>query len=213
MLTDIVGFTTLAEQSAPAAVTDFVNRHFTMLNACVEAEGGTVAQFIGDSVMSFWGAPDPQPDHAARACRAALAIGRGARGRERAPGPRGPGAGPHAHRHQYRHGHRRQCRRARPQQLRHRRRHGEHDPADRAAGQDPLPDQPTVAILVSARTRALAGAGFTFVEAGAHEVRGRREPVMIYRLAARLATSARGSAAAARPAAAIVADVASRRHA
>ena len=74
MLTDIVGFTTMAEQSSPAVVTDFVNRHFTMLNACVEAEGGTLAQFIGDSVMSFWGAPDPLPDHAARACRAALAI-------------------------------------------------------------------------------------------------------------------------------------------
>ena len=44
------------------------------------------------------------------------------------------------------------------------------------------PDQPTAAILVSARTRALAGPGFTFREAGAHEVRGRREPVMIYRL-------------------------------
>ena len=53
MLTDIVGFTTLAEQSAPAAVAEFVNRHFTMLTRCVEGEGGTVAQFIGDSVMSF----------------------------------------------------------------------------------------------------------------------------------------------------------------
>ena len=33
MLTDIVGFTTLAEQSAPERVTEFVNRHFTMLTA------------------------------------------------------------------------------------------------------------------------------------------------------------------------------------
>ena len=74
MLTDIVGFTTMADRARPTRSTDFVNRHFTMLDSCVEAEGGTLAQFIGDSVMSFWGAPDPQPDHAARACRAALAI-------------------------------------------------------------------------------------------------------------------------------------------
>ena len=74
MLTDIVGFTTLAERATPEAVTAFVNRHFTMLTHCVEAEGGVVGQFTGDSVMAFWGAPDPRPDHAARACRTALAI-------------------------------------------------------------------------------------------------------------------------------------------
>ena len=66
MLTDIVGFTALAERSTPEAVTEFVNRHFTMLTRCVEAEGGTVAQFIGSSVMAFWGAPDPQPDQTRR---------------------------------------------------------------------------------------------------------------------------------------------------
>jgi adenylate cyclase len=33
-----------------------------------------VNKFIVDSVMAFWGAPDPQPNHATWACRAANAI-------------------------------------------------------------------------------------------------------------------------------------------
>ena len=182
MLTDIVGFTTLAEPMTPAAVSDFVNRHFTMLNACVEGEGGTVAQFIGDSVMSFWGAPDPQPDHAARACRAALAIGRALEAEN--------------------------ARRAREGQPPVRMRIGINtgmvtagnvgapgrsnygivgDTVNATQRIEQLAktlcqDRPTVAILVSARTREQAGVGFRFGEVGAHELRGRRELVMIYRL-------------------------------
>ncbi len=76
MFTDIVGFTPLSEDMPPADVAAMLNRHFEMLNACIEAEDGTLDKFIGDATMAFWGAPEPTPDHAARACRAALGIAR-----------------------------------------------------------------------------------------------------------------------------------------
>ena len=37
-------------------------------------EGGTVVQFVGDAVMAIWNAPSPEPEHALRACRAALRM-------------------------------------------------------------------------------------------------------------------------------------------
>ena len=48
------------------------SRHFAALTEPFLAEGGTVDKFIGDAVMVFWNAPHLQPDHARRACRAAL---------------------------------------------------------------------------------------------------------------------------------------------
>lgn len=74
MFTDITGFTHLSETMPPADVAEMLNRHFALLNACIEAEDGTLDKFIGDATMAFWGAPEPILDHAARACRAALAI-------------------------------------------------------------------------------------------------------------------------------------------
>ena len=79
LFTDIAGFTTASEGMPAAATAEFLNRHFALLSACVEAEGGTIDKFIGDSVMAFWGAPDRQADHAERACRAALAMARAVR--------------------------------------------------------------------------------------------------------------------------------------
>jgi len=74
VFTDIADFTRLSEHRPAAEVADFLNQHFALLGSCVEAEDGTVDKFIGDALMAFWGAPDPQPDTAARACRAALAM-------------------------------------------------------------------------------------------------------------------------------------------
>ncbi len=74
LFTDIVGFTQIGASLEPAGLADLLNAHFTLLADAIEQEEGTVDKYIGDSIMAFWGAPLDQPDHAARACRAALAI-------------------------------------------------------------------------------------------------------------------------------------------
>jgi adenylate cyclase len=74
LFTDVVGFTAMGAHLPAPALADFLNRHFTLLGGCIGAEGGTIDKYIGDSVMAFWGAPEDQADHAAHACRAALAI-------------------------------------------------------------------------------------------------------------------------------------------
>src|SRR5205823_14884368 len=35
---------------------------------------GMVMKFIGDAIFALWNAPDPQPDHQLRACRAAILL-------------------------------------------------------------------------------------------------------------------------------------------
>ena len=76
MFTDIAGFTATCEGLSPNDVAAFINHHLTLVAACIDREGGTIDKYIGDAVMAFWGAPDRIDDAPARACRAALAIGR-----------------------------------------------------------------------------------------------------------------------------------------
>jgi adenylate cyclase len=74
MFTDIVGFTSLSETMPAREISTLLNHHFALLGEAVEAEGGTIDKYIGDALMAFWGAPEPQPDAELRAARAALAI-------------------------------------------------------------------------------------------------------------------------------------------
>jgi adenylate cyclase len=76
LFTDIIGFTAIGHRLRPPALARFLNRHFEILGEAIEAEGGTIDKYIGDSVMAFWGAPTAQGDHAERAARAAVEIGR-----------------------------------------------------------------------------------------------------------------------------------------
>ncbi len=71
LFADVVGFTPLASKLPPEATVAILNELFTILTEIVFRHGGTVDKFVGDSVMALWNAPAPQPDHAARALRAA----------------------------------------------------------------------------------------------------------------------------------------------
>ena len=74
LFTDIVGFSRIAEGRPAAKVAALLNRHFGLLGAIIEQEGGTIDKYIGDSVMAFWGAPLDQEDSADRAVRSAQRI-------------------------------------------------------------------------------------------------------------------------------------------
>jgi adenylate cyclase len=74
LFTDVTNFTGIAEAADPDRLMRQTSRHFAALTQAFLAEGGTVDKYIGDSVMVFWNAPHLQPDHVARACRAALAA-------------------------------------------------------------------------------------------------------------------------------------------
>ncbi len=74
MFTDISGFAGLVENFSGRDIAAFLNQHFTLINQCIESEGGIVDKYMGDGVLAFWGAPDDLPDHADRACRSALGI-------------------------------------------------------------------------------------------------------------------------------------------
>src|SRR6185503_14251458 len=79
LFVDIIGSTALArERSAPEVVT-MLNEFFAIVISCIDAEGGWVNKFEGDGALCVFGAPIEQPDHAARALRAACAIARSLR--------------------------------------------------------------------------------------------------------------------------------------
>jgi adenylate cyclase len=72
VFTDVRDFTTIAESADPDMLMHQTSRYFSVLTEAFLAEGGTVDKFIGDAVMVFWNAPNPQSDHIERACRAVL---------------------------------------------------------------------------------------------------------------------------------------------
>jgi adenylate cyclase len=75
MFVDLAGFTGMSERMGDRII-PLLSRYFEAVSTQIQRHGGTIDKFIGDAVMAFWGAPAPNPDHAADCCRAALACAR-----------------------------------------------------------------------------------------------------------------------------------------
>jgi class 3 adenylate cyclase len=74
LMSDIRGYTTIAEHADPSVLAGQLNEHRAAMNHAIIENSGTVMQFVGDAVMAVFGAPIPLADHADRAVDAARAI-------------------------------------------------------------------------------------------------------------------------------------------
>ena len=74
LFVDLVGFTALSETRDAEDVRELLSGYFDTTRTIVSRYGGVVEKFIGDAVMAVWGAPAAREDDAERAVRAALDI-------------------------------------------------------------------------------------------------------------------------------------------
>jgi class 3 adenylate cyclase/tetratricopeptide (TPR) repeat protein len=74
LFADLVGFTSLSESRDPEEVRELLSRYFESCRRLIELYGGVAEKFIGDAVMAVWGTPVAQEDDAERAVRAALDL-------------------------------------------------------------------------------------------------------------------------------------------
>jgi class 3 adenylate cyclase/CHASE2 domain-containing sensor protein len=74
LLTDLRNSTSIAECLGPNGTFQLLNQVFEIQTTAIMAEDGSIEHFLGDQFLSYWGAPDAQPDATDRAFRAALAL-------------------------------------------------------------------------------------------------------------------------------------------
>lgn len=73
---DLVGSTAMAEVLPPDEVVATLNDFFSVVVGAIGTEGGWVNKFEGDGALCIFGVPSVQPDHPARALRAARTLHR-----------------------------------------------------------------------------------------------------------------------------------------
>jgi class 3 adenylate cyclase len=71
---DLSGFTTYSEAHDPREVTAMLNASFERAIPAIRANGGEIDRLVGDAIVATFNTRGDQPDHAARASRAALEV-------------------------------------------------------------------------------------------------------------------------------------------
>jgi adenylate cyclase len=74
---DINGFSRISAEKDPRITIEWLRDVLSLLSDCVAQERGVLIDYSGDALEAIWGAPEVTPDHALRACRAALKMREG----------------------------------------------------------------------------------------------------------------------------------------
>jgi len=74
LFSDIAGFSKITEMKKAEDMVGLLNKYYETAIGCIYETDGTVMDLIGDAMFAIWNAPQEQPDHRERACRAALLL-------------------------------------------------------------------------------------------------------------------------------------------
>jgi adenylate cyclase len=74
MMSDLRGFTALAERFEPTVVMALLNHYLSAMIEIIHKHGGTIDDIIGDAILVIFGAPLAMPDAAQRAVLGALEM-------------------------------------------------------------------------------------------------------------------------------------------
>ena len=74
LMSDISGFSQLAERLDPQRVVELLNVYLTVMTDVIDEHDGAIDEFIGDAILVIFGAPIPDADHARHAVACAVAM-------------------------------------------------------------------------------------------------------------------------------------------
>jgi adenylate cyclase len=74
LFSDVRGFTTISEGMDPKELTQLMNALLTPMTRVIHKNRGTIDKYMGDAIMSFWGAPLADAEHARHALYAAMEM-------------------------------------------------------------------------------------------------------------------------------------------
>ena len=74
MMTDLRGFSALSDRLPPETIVKLLNNYLSEMTAVIQKHNGTIDEFLGDAILTIFGAPLQRPDDADRAVACAVEL-------------------------------------------------------------------------------------------------------------------------------------------